>query len=276
MIGVYMHRHNDHAACLDVLQQTIVSGFEQLGYRARHWAHLSSIPSAQGVVVLLNAHATPISQFDAIRAGAKKLIIYNTEVPDTGWVTAEYVTMLKRADVVWTYAERDVAYWSGLANKQVQCVRPLWAPIDGGSARPTAEADILFFGSPHPRRSEIMQALVASGVTVTQAFGIYGDKLDRLISSHKAVLNLHYYENAPLEAVRLQHALLRGVRVVSECGAGMDHPAYRTVLFGKSTSEIIAQCRHACRSAEPNYFHRYPIAGEIARALGMRLPGEEP
>lgn len=80
--------------------------------------------------------------------------------------------------------------------------------------------DLLFFGSMNARRQKLISRIEACGVQVSVFdHPIYGTERDHFIRQAKAVLNLHYYESARFEQIRVQHCLSLGTAVISERGA---------------------------------------------------------
>ena len=86
------------------------------------------------------------------------------------------------------------------------------------------DIDVLFYGSVNFRRKLILEALAAEGLKVKAVYGLYGKKRDQLVARSKVVLNLHYYEAAILEEVRLSYLWSNRKAVVSECRFRTDIP----------------------------------------------------
>jgi hypothetical protein len=66
------------------------------------------------------------------------------------------------------------------------------------------------------RRHRILNALGERGLNVIHLFDVYGQERDTAIARAKVVLNMHYYETAIFEVVRVSYLLANGVCVVTE------------------------------------------------------------
>ena len=66
------------------------------------------------------------------------------------------------------------------------------------------------------RRAAVLNKLRARGLNVVDLFDVYGVDRDAAIARAKVVANIHFYETATFEAVRVSHLLANGVCVVSE------------------------------------------------------------
>jgi hypothetical protein len=84
--------------------------------------------------------------------------------------------------------------------------------------RPAAEQDfdILFYGALCDRRKAILGQLHERGLKVANLFSIYGRERDAAIARSKLVINMHYYESAVFEIVRVSYLLANGVCVLTE------------------------------------------------------------
>lgn len=78
------------------------------------------------------------------------------------------------------------------------------------------DIDVLFIGSPSPRRSEILMRLQRNGVKTHEAFGVYGMERDSLIARAKVQINIHYAPHALMEQPRLAYLLANNCVVLSE------------------------------------------------------------
>lgn len=75
--------------------------------------------------------------------------------------------------------------------------------------------DIIFMGSINKRREIILKKLKEKyKVLIVQ--NIYGEQLRKLCNQSNICLNIHYYENAILERVRLNEMMEYGIKIISE------------------------------------------------------------
>jgi len=82
--------------------------------------------------------------------------------------------------------------------------------------KPDYSYDIIFFGLMNERRKKILDKLFSQKFIVAQTSDMFGDNIYEHIKKAKIVLNLHYYENALLEKVRLNEILKYNTLIISE------------------------------------------------------------
>ena len=212
-LDVFVLRANAHTRCLYTLAQTISLTLQDLGYQSiMREIYTHDLPRARNGGVLLGAHLDA----RAVLPHADKWIIYNTEQQGSGWFTDEYNALLQSAKGVWDYSAENAITrpYSKVVppGSHARYLRPAHTPTD-------PLIDIFFAGSPHPRRTKILDQLRMTGLVVVDTFGIYGEPLYHLINNSKLCLNMHYYDTGIFEAVRVQELLLQGAAVLSESSA---------------------------------------------------------
>uniref|UniRef100_A0A6C0ESK4 Uncharacterized protein n=1 Tax=viral metagenome TaxID=1070528 RepID=A0A6C0ESK4_9ZZZZ len=74
--------------------------------------------------------------------------------------------------------------------------------------------DIIFIGCLNERRKNILDKLTKYKILI--ANNTYGKDLELLCSKAKLCLNIHFYENAILERVRLNEIMSYGIQIISE------------------------------------------------------------
>jgi hypothetical protein len=75
--------------------------------------------------------------------------------------------------------------------------------------------DIIFVGSMNKRRENIIFKLKEK-YKVLIVENVYGEELKQLCNQSNICLNIHYYENAILERVRLNEMMEYGIKIISE------------------------------------------------------------
>ena len=87
----------------------------------------------------------------------------------------------------------------------------------------TYDYDIIFVGLINKKRSDILNEL-KKRYKILIVENVYGEELRKLCNKSKICLNIHYYENAILERVRLNEMIEYGIKVISEkpCQQDMD------------------------------------------------------
>jgi hypothetical protein len=83
--------------------------------------------------------------------------------------------------------------------------------------------DIIFVGSMNKKRENILSKLNEK-YKVLIINNVYGEELKQLCNQSNICLNIHYYENAILERVRLNEMMEYGIKIISEkpCIEDMD------------------------------------------------------
>jgi len=79
--------------------------------------------------------------------------------------------------------------------------------------------DVLFCGKMNERRNNIIQMLRQQNVSVVVIDNVWGAERDTYYAKSKIILNIHYYDTAILETVRLSYLLSNGCCIVSEHSA---------------------------------------------------------
>ena len=77
------------------------------------------------------------------------------------------------------------------------------------------EYDIIFVGSINKKRSYILNEL-KKRYKILIIENVYGEELKKLCNKSNICLNIHYYENAILERVRLNEMMEYGIKIISE------------------------------------------------------------
>lgn len=145
-------------------------------------------------------------------------VLFNMEQVDrsSAWMGPTYAALLARHAVL-DYSYRNAAALR-LAGIHHAAVLPIGYAPSLERIAPAAEQDIdvLFYGSTNARRIAILNALIMRGIRVVHAFNCYGAERDALIGRAKIVLNVHFYESAIFESVRVSLLLANHVCVVTE------------------------------------------------------------
>jgi hypothetical protein len=93
---------------------------------------------------------------------------------------------------------------------------PAPSPQGKGAKALEPQFDFAFYGDPSaPRRQQLLKVL-GQHFKVLVLSEVFGDELDERLKSAKAIVNVHYYEDALLETTRLSEAISKGFSVLSE------------------------------------------------------------
>jgi hypothetical protein len=199
-----------HAGALAELAETVRYGLEAL-----------ALPDEPTVV--LGAHLDPGAVPD-------HCIVYNTEALSADWCTHAYWKALhKHGITVWDYALPNLTF--SKARFVPVGYMPQLTRIPKADPQ---DIDVLFYGSMNKRRADVLGELRQRGLHVEALFGIYGAQRDAYIARSKVVLNMHYYEDAPFEIVRVSYLWANRKCVVSEVGGNSS--------FGVDYDRLVPLC----------------------------------
>ncbi|PSR34352.1 MAG: hypothetical protein C7B46_05385 [Sulfobacillus benefaciens] len=174
-------------------------------------------------------------------------ILYNLEQidPKSEWLQGSLLELIRR-HITWDYSPQNIARLTsaGWGHRLIHVPIGYVPQMTRIVSTPVQDVDVLFYGSVNARRQAVLDALRASGLRVATAFGVYGRERDQLIARAKIVLNIHYYEAAVPETVRLSYLFANQKAVVSETGPMEDlgilaHAAVY-VPYGQLTRTCIA------------------------------------
>lgn len=180
-----------------------------------------------------------------------RYIIYQTEAYNSKWFTPFYLEAIRKAMAVWDYSEMNCHKYYHL-NANISVVPPgIWT----GNSKPEKNGCV-FYGriAPNGYREKILNR-VKRAVYFNAITDRFGPQMATVLFVTKVVLNVHYYENAPLEVFRINEALSHGCKVVSQPGAGMERYA-GIVRFGNTIDELTGLIKEALQdNTEYNISH---------------------
>ena len=105
------------------------------------------------------------------------------------------------------------------------------------------DVDVLFYGSINERRKDILEKLVAKGLTVKTLFGVYGRERDEWVERSKLVLNHHFYNSQIFEIVRVFYLLTNSVAVVGEVNESTSIGTMcREGIYAAKYDDLVAGC----------------------------------
>jgi hypothetical protein len=144
------------------------------------------------------------------------------------------------------------------------------------------DIDVLFIGSPSPRRSEILMRLQRNGIRTQECFGAYGAERDTLIARAKVQINIHYAPGALMEQPRLAYLMANNCVVLSErssfepenetWGAGCTLADYDDLpLTAEFLVDASSTTSKDLREKALRFMTERPIENFLADALGKTL-----
>lgn len=189
------------------------------GYQSDIYENRTDITRRTIVLGALPPYLAPIDQLDP-----SKTVIYNLEqlgnrisVGGTAypnwlqrWLVADYHT----SNIEWLrQGARGPLHAFELPivpSPSLRFRRDLAAP-------PTV--DVLFYGSPNPRRTHVLDGLRAAGLSVEVVAGAFGEELAPAIHRARLVLHVHYFDTALFPIARFLQPIVQGVPIVCETSA---------------------------------------------------------
>jgi hypothetical protein len=186
------------------------------GYEAEHLVNEIDADGLSIVFVPTDDWRSAVGHLDPARA-----VLFNMEQlgSDSPWSSAGYAQALAG----WTVADYNTAnvQWLRRANGPDQRVHevPIVPTASVVFAREPDEpptVDVLFFGTPNPRREHILEQLRAAGLGVEVVSGAYGWELTPALQRARLVLHVHYYETRLFPIARMLQPVASGVPVVCE------------------------------------------------------------
>lgn len=235
-----------HSAAFAEVAQTITYGLRRLGHDVVLTTD-GSIPGRKLIVLgsnLLSAYPQPL---------ADDAILYNLEQVEAGssWFKPELLELFRRY-TVWDYSQRNVEALRGMGVSVAHVLPIGYTPELTRIVRAEyPDIDVLFFGSPNPRREQVLRGLMSAGLMVQAPIGVYGRTRDALIARARVVLNVHYYEAGILELVRISYLLANRCTVLSEHGAdALEDAALEGGVAFADYGDLVDRARELIRSSE--------------------------
>ena len=134
------------------------------------------------------------------------------------WMTDNYIEKLKGAIAIADYSLNNVGY---LQDKGIELKNIFYIPIRPVHIKKTRSEfkyDVIFYGDDNcPRRQSILTEL-KKHFSVKVCKEIFGQELHEELKYAKVAINIHYYDKALLESVRLSELIENGKLIVSERG----------------------------------------------------------
>lgn len=201
-----------HSGAFTELAEVIAYGLEDLGHTVR-FNENDMMADARNILIgchLADPHAVDHVPDDTI--------IVNTEqihVDEQSW--NENIYRWASRYETWDYSERNLAKLRQLGVGHARHLKlgfhPKLRRIPNDVEQ---DIDVLFYGTIGPRRTVVLDALQACGLTVGVITSAYGETRDAYIARAKVVLNLHHYASHIFEIVRVFYLMTNGKVVVGE------------------------------------------------------------
>jgi hypothetical protein len=214
--------------------ETLIEGLRMVGHTAG--LVLNRFEHGAAANIVLGAYL-----LDVLPSGS---IVYNLE--QQGSKSFAKTQRICEGSCVWDYSEQNIAAWRKAGVFAVHAPIGYAPTLTRIPTLPIQDIDVLFYGSLNPRRRKILKELRDRGLNVKAAFGVYGQKRDKLIARAKVVLNMHYYETKIFEIVRVSYLLANQRCVVSE--KSVDVPSgLEDALVEADYEGLAARCEELVR-----------------------------
>jgi len=158
-----------------------------------------------------------------------------------GWYSENVRLLLRDATEIWDYSETNLRFLheQGVTAK---CLPAGYYPsLEIVPHTPEKDVDVLFYGSINERRKVLLEKL-SKHVRVQVLNGVFGLERDEWIGRSKIVLNIHFYEMAILESVRISYLLNNSCFVITENSA--DNPYAKVPLVTAPYENLIDTIHH--------------------------------
>lgn len=187
--------------------------------------------------------------FETLPPPERRIIFQLEQSVSSRWFTKNYLDALENSLAVMEYSLKNIEF---LAGKGIRYPHIHYLPIGGSLKSPeilsgsTKEYDFIFYGDSlsSPRRRKLLKAL-QNKFSVKIVNDVFGDEMSALIRKARAVINIHYYEDALLEMPRIQECISLGIPILSESTADQcEYPELNgAVHFFRQGSEAdMLQC----------------------------------
>lgn len=212
-VAVTVVRPKGAADVFRELAETLGHGLHALGLNVEigYYSHPPTKPA-----ILLGAHMLTPEEMQALPDSA---VIYNLEqIGDGGPGLPDAYLALMRRRRTWDYSRRNVDRLAerAIAARHVPVgYMPALTRIQPAAVQ---DIDVLFYGWVNERRRRVLHELEERGLRVVALGWCFGSERDAVIARSKVVLNMHFYDSAVFEIVRVSYLLANRKAVVSECG----------------------------------------------------------
>jgi hypothetical protein len=186
------------------------------GYRSRLYVNQADRAQFSIVLGALAPHIRRVEQLEPART-----IIYNLEQLGSGTALAgpDYEAWLRHW-VVADYHSANVEYLRQRSGGQQRAFELPLVPGPSLAFHPelpdNKTVDVLFFGTPSPRRTEVLRQLEAAGLHVEVVAGAFGPELTPALRRARLVLHVHFYGTGLFPVTRVLQPVVAGVPIVCE------------------------------------------------------------
>lgn len=177
----------------------LVSQLQKLGYLAKIVNAID--PRDPEIYIIYNASGRPRLP--------KRYIVMQTEACKSHWFTPGYLKTLRNAIAVWDYSKLNVARYDRL-NRKIAIVTPGIQHVEHNGK----DIEYLFYGwiEGSKRRERILNE-IRGEFNPKIVVNTLNKEMWDILKRTKVVINIHYYENQPLELYRFHESISHGCKV---------------------------------------------------------------
>ena len=169
-------------------------------------------------------------------------IVYQIEIAGTKHFSWGYFQLIQKAKAIWEYSMDNASFYQHY-NPNVYYMPPL---TENNHGKENRTIPYLFYGwiEGSNRRKWLLNEL-SKHIKITTVTNTTGAQMWRMLQKTWTVINVHYYNGAPMELFRINEALSHGCNVVSEGHLeGID--------CASSVEEFIFKAKNPTRPTMPN------------------------
>jgi hypothetical protein len=221
--------------------ESVQWGLQQLGHEVTYLLNAYD-PASTNIV--FGAQMLPLEVLEQMPGDT---IVYNFEQGrglERNEVRPE-VSFIAENFSIWDYSTANVDLWKSLGNESTKLVPVGYAPILSRIPKsPDQDIEILFYGTPDPKRLGVFNQLAHEGYSMLFASGLYGGARDSLIARSKIVLNVNYMDRARIfEVARVSYLLAnrKAVVAVLDPDTAIESDLTRCIR-STSASDLVAAC----------------------------------
>ncbi|PJT24411.1 methyltransferase type 11 [Ochrobactrum sp. 30A/1000/2015] len=187
--------------------------------------------------------------FKRLPPASKRVIFQLEQSVSSRWFTSEYIKTLNDSFGVLEYSLTNIEFLArnGIEYPKVHYL-PIGASLDQSfsSAEAHKEYDFIFYGDSlsSERRRKFIKKL-QENYRVKVCNNLFGSELYAAIRKAKAVINIHYYDDALLEMPRICECISLGIPVLSEGTADQEeYPELKGAVkfFDQNSIESMIAC----------------------------------
>ncbi len=249
------------------------------GYGSEIYQNRTDVTRRTIVLGALPPHLEALDQLDPA-----KTVIYNLEQLGNPIAVGgtDYPKWLQRW-LVADYHSQNIAWLrrQTLANRH-GALRAFELPIVPSASlrfRPhlaaPATVDVLFYGSPNPRRTQVLDQLRAAGLSVEVVAGAFADELAPAIHRARLVLHVHHFETALFPVARFLQPIVQGVPIVCETSTFSEENDWsQSGIAFSPYDQLVDACRTLLAEPDASTTQRVRKTFNFTRTIDFQTPLE--